>query len=830
MNSLQTPDPNQGLDEQFNRHMQGLNALQNSSIQDLKTKLDNNLYDASAFEALGKFSDTFANLGQQVLKEKYEDEQAEGIRQARIDGVPEADQLALKNATDAASELDGELNKAADRAEEQDGHSVVANRIRSMSPQMGYGYEREQNKAKARGIQSMWDEAVRGSLTIINDNGEEITFSQINTPAEFERFEAKFEKNVYRNFAGQSAAVINEDVFPEMNKVLTYASVTWSQELGVKIKKEQKRLAKNELLGILQNGGDGEALVKLVSTNKMSQAEVLDNTLNFIANNQINSEALEFLKKGRFLDRGSKQEMTLEQYLGPDAMTRIEEAFLNRERQNYTNLRADAAAYGEGVYVQARAAAEADPNGKPKEYWEQFFDTWRNHPEFGSLPIPENWRELATTFSNENVQNNNLVKEWLAEIPLGTKTQADFDMLPPQVKARIQQVWDADPNGKAKFEGIARHRSGISKAVSNAAKLNGIESNSPSVQAKAEQLILNYEREIAGGKTANQAYKDILSDFQLAIDADKGKPLEDKKTLNNQEYLGVLNDAQQQSINRDATKLRKGKIERLLEQHKVDPVGSNIFEQQLFSVGLMKQWSLEIRSGNVSPHREEIDMAGALGITVIQLRQKFAEQNPNLGEEYSMEVPQPYAPILERITPAEERQMQKWGSLPYAQRVIAHHTGGRNYPVRNNNPEAIQEELQALLEVSAELGISAQDLATIISYESAGSFSPDQWGGHKGQHMGLIQFGPPERQTYGVTEGMSFADQLRGPVKQYFLDRFAKAGRSTQGATLLDLYRTVLGGNPKASIHVEDSFNTSPSIGVSEMGPHRESVRKRYGL
>jgi hypothetical protein len=77
---------------------------------------------------------------------------------------------------------------------------------------------------------------------------------------------------------------------------------------------------------------------------------------------------------------------------------------------------------------------------------------------------------------------------------------------------------------------------------------------------------------------------------------------------------------------------------------------------------------------------------------------------------------------------------------------------------------------------------------------------------------------------------MSFAEQLRGPVKKYLLDRFKGQNRSTKGATLLDLYRTVLGGNPNASLTGEDVFGTSPQSGVNRMGPHREAARRRYGF
>ena len=140
------------------------------------------------------------------------------------------------------------------------------------------------------------------------------------------------------------------------------------------------------------------------------------------------------------------------------------------------------------------------------------------------------------------------------------------------------------------------------------------------------------------------------------------------------------------------------------------------------------------------------------------------------------------------------------------------------------------EQTNALVEVAGELGVSPIDLATIIGFETAGTYDPGVVGGEGGNYQGLIQFGGPERAAYGVVPGMSFEEQLRGPVKAYFKDRFAKAGMSTQGANLEDLYTTVLAGNPGANRDARDSFGTSARSGVAEMGPHRERAMQRFGF
>ena len=65
-------------------------------------------------------------------------------------------------------------------------------------------------------------------------------------------------------------------------------------------------------------------------------------------------------------------------------------------------------------------------------------------------------------------------------------------------------------------------------------------------------------------------------------------------------------------------------------------------------------------------------------------------------------------------------------------------------------------------------------------------------------------------------------------LENYLKDRFRGAGRSTQGASLLDLYTTVLAGNPGANPDARDSFGNSARSQVAKIQRERESVRQRY--
>ncbi|HEX8417194.1 MAG TPA: hypothetical protein VF641_06270, partial [Methylobacterium sp.] len=76
-----------------------------------------------------------------------------------------------------------------------------------------------------------------------------------------------------------------------------------------------------------------------------------------------------------------------------------------------------------------------------------------------------------------------------------------------------------------------------------------------------------------------------------------------------------------------------------------------------------------------------------------------------------------------------------------------------------------------------DLGISAEDLATVISYETGGTF--DKWKRGPttkwGTHRGLIQWGEPQARKYGVTQDMSAGEQMQA-VTRYLRDRGVKPG------------------------------------------------------
>lgn len=109
---------------------------------------------------------------------------------------------------------------------------------------------------------------------------------------------------------------------------------------------------------------------------------------------------------------------------------------------------------------------------------------------------------------------------------------------------------------------------------------------------------------------------------------------------------------------------------------------------------------------------------------------------------------------------------------------------------------------QALVSHSNSLGLNPYDIATLISYETGGTFNPGVRGGKNNAHVGLIQFGAEEQRKYGIKPGMTFEQQMVA-VAGYLKDRGARPGDD-----LLTLYKIVNGGNRNVSSKASDGNGT----------------------
>lgn len=137
-----------------------------------------------------------------------------------------------------------------------------------------------------------------------------------------------------------------------------------------------------------------------------------------------------------------------------------------------------------------------------------------------------------------------------------------------------------------------------------------------------------------------------------------------------------------------------------------------------------------------------------------------------------------------------------------------------------------------IIETANALGMDPVDLATIISYETAGTFDPTkagpttQWG----QHRGLIQWGEPQARQYGVDWNDPVGSQLGadGAIVDYFRDAGWQPGMG-----MLDAYSAVNAGRV-GRYNASDANNGGAPGTVrdkvqNQMAGHREKALALLG-
>ena len=135
----------------------------------------------------------------------------------------------------------------------------------------------------------------------------------------------------------------------------------------------------------------------------------------------------------------------------------------------------------------------------------------------------------------------------------------------------------------------------------------------------------------------------------------------------------------------------------------------------------------------------------------------------------------------------------------------------------------------AIIEEAKRIGADPHDFATVISYETGGTFDPwkrgptTQWG----QHVGLIQMGGPQRKKYGYTPDKSVKELVKASA-DYLVDNGFKPGMG-----LLDMYSTINAGAP--GLYNRSDANNGGAPGTvadkvfSQMGGHKDKATALLG-
>lgn len=150
-------------------------------------------------------------------------------------------------------------------------------------------------------------------------------------------------------------------------------------------------------------------------------------------------------------------------------------------------------------------------------------------------------------------------------------------------------------------------------------------------------------------------------------------------------------------------------------------------------------------------------------------------------------------------------------------------------PTSDFAPGSVQDGIHR---TANDVGIDPMVLATVISYETGGTFDPLQPGPttQHGQHRGFIQFGEPQARAHGVDWSRPIESQLGpgGAVADYLLSRGVKPGMG-----LLEVYSAVNAGGIGEEYFGRTDYHNGGMPGTvrdkvnsREMAAHLDNARR----
>ena len=687
-NPMQAPDPNFGSEDNYNRSLQGLQDLQESALLDVSTDLKNKTKDTKLFEELGAFSETLTNIGTSIFKDVAADRIAEGMRQARINGVNPNELLELDEVTSAAAEFSGEVNKLADATEAQEGNSVVANRLRSNDPYTAYGYMRSQIRMKAEQMPNAWAQATRpaeeGGITVTDEFGANISYYQITEPEDFAEFEAEFERRIYKNFDGVSAAVMNEDVFPAMERLISEKSFRWQQEQAERLKAEREQNATNESIRITQtpSAGKGQKLAELVYNKQFKDFNALtDSLIKQIASGAVTENIIDILYDP-YKRRDGKLTSVAEE-MGEANAQRILTAVDTKARANQDRDRQDLVRSADAYVAGLMEDLRNDPNGKPPEYFERAAAAWAQANNGQSLSYYNNkWDALTSTYSNEKVQEKKQLEEAEAAILAGTFVpERDLPRLTSTNRVLVNQILQSDPTFLANKQTKDKNHKVLEQLAKGTLRALSNGEWDDTVILKGMELIGKYDELVRKGASPDDALAKVAGDHKTAFAADKGKTGKDRKYSDGQTgYLNMYPGSTggvQQALDRNE------KIKDYNEQYP----GDELYKTDLVSYQELEDHAKRIAQGDYTFDQDIKLIAKRRGVMPLVILREFAANNTQFQNSKYKSLMDFQPPIIiEQLTPQEIRRIEAAPSVNAASRQLSAAVPGLNLPVLQGQP------------------------------------------------------------------------------------------------------------------------------------------------
>jgi len=280
-NPLQEPDTLNQFDQNQQLQQQALANIYGEAQKDAQAQVTYTRQQSDAnnraIEALSSFS---GQLMEQLVERKKkfnEEEMNQGMLDAFFNGPDETQLASVEEQEQELVSSTRAINTVADKVQEQDGHSLVAQEVRRAGSWREYGkyIGQVQNTVGMLSMQRGFAQA-NMPVTITDPDGTErqLSYSQLETLPEYQAWQNEFVRKFLTQFPGINPEVAQKYIFPELRKSLKTSAIEWNQEREEAIDAERKSDAKDALVNASGSMSIGQVYLKLWESKVLTRKEL----------------------------------------------------------------------------------------------------------------------------------------------------------------------------------------------------------------------------------------------------------------------------------------------------------------------------------------------------------------------------------------------------------------------------------------------------------------------------------------------------------------------------------------------------------------------------
>lgn len=682
------------------RQSENLKSTQKFALNDLRAQLLNERGTENVYQQLAEFSETLSNTGEKLLTKHIEDQTAKAHYDYRRGGEKNSSQL--QELTDANEKQSRFINKVADEMEEAEGGtSIIAEEVRNKDPYYQAAIQRLEIQDRVSEARLALEDA-KETLTITDDNGDELSYYDINGGADMAAWTAAFEQKFIReNFSNITPEAFAALVDEPLGTVISTHVTTWATENAQRQKSRRMELAQLEITKAIQSGNDVTSIaMNHIRSGRLTRSNVASVLKNMMLNGQLSDNMMLRMETETFAHTGGGTS-TLAKELGADWPAIKQAKFANDkrlydndnlqymmaerevEKGYYQGLQTDNDGYRSESYIkQAQKEFMAANNGRRSAFLDKML------------------REQSA----EVKVSKELVEGYKEQIRQGTFNRSLLLRLPESVANPLRQYLEL-PQNKAQLKGVKAHEELIDEIAKKGAESTAAGIYDPSVGLMTIKLKEMFrDRMELHGDTPAEAYQYVNSWFLNEVDKDikqAGQDLTKRRFKNSKGYPGMIKSRtdvlrEASAKNEDYQKIVRY-YQAMSRKSIEESPGAILSNEQLAAK------AKELQQGVIEFSDRDRFAANILGYAhPISMYQAFANKERNY-EGPEMEVP-PIIQIAEdTFTESDKRMMGLYPSINRVSRVYAKNGLVSELPIRLNTGA---KETEMLSYMQNDLGMS----------------------------------------------------------------------------------------------------------------------------